>query len=175
MNRFEMIRRTLMWESVAAAAKAKANALRDDLTADARAEYAEQGTAPTWRLPDIGTVTLPVSREVVYVADEAALTAWVKAFHPEEVEVRYRVRDSFMTALLADCRGDENGVVWMREGALVPGLAVRDGGQPGSLSFRPTAVAKEYAAAGAAALVESLEKKLDEPIVIYEGGTDAPA
>lgn len=173
MNRFEKIRQVLLWEQVAAAARAKAAVHRDELTQDAQAEYAEQGTAPTWRLPDIGTVSLPVSTERVVVADEPTLTAWVAAFHPDEVETLTRVRPAFLTALLAECRGDEGGVVWMREGALVPGLAVRPGGQPQSLSFRPSPDAKRVAAAGAERLVESLEQQIGQPIVLAEPGEPA--
>lgn len=168
VNRFEKISWLLMLEQVAAAARARAAELRDDLTADAQAEYAEQGTAPTWRLPDIGTVTLPISAERVVVDDEQVLTGWVTAFHPDEVETLTRVRPAFLTALLAECRGDEGGVVWMREGALVPGLAVRPGGQPQSLSFRPSPDAKRVAAAGAERLVESLEQSIARPIVLAE-------
>jgi len=172
MNRFEMIRRTLMWESVAAAARAKAAKLRDDLTADAQAEYAEQGTAPTWRLPDIGTVTLPVSKETVYVADEAALLDWVKASNPDEVEVSYRVRPAFLASLL-ETTVPHDGAVIDPEGTVVPGLAVREGGRPGSLAFRPSSAAKAVAQAGAQQLVELLEPTIDGPIVLAEGGTSA--
>lgn len=168
MNRFEMIRQALLWEQVAAAAKAKAAKFREELTQDAQAEYAEQGTAPTWRLPDIGTVSLPVSKETVYVADEQAFLDWAQQFHSGEVETVTRVRASFRALLLAECRGEDDMVVWMREGALVPGLAVRPGGQPQSLSFRPSTAAKEVAAAGAQHLVESLEQSIGEPIVLAE-------
>lgn len=171
MNRFEMIRRTLMWEQVAAAAKAKAAKLRDDLTQDARAEYAEQGTAPTWRLPDIGTVTLPVSKDSVYVADEAALLAWVETNVPSEVETVKRIRPGYLPVLLSVVR-HEDGDVFDMEGTIIPGLAVRDGGQPGSLSFRPSPMAKQVASAGAAHLVEMLEPTIDGPIVLAEGGGD---
>lgn len=173
MNRSDAIQQVLIWEQVAAAARAKATKLRDDLTADARAEYAEQGTAPTWRLPDIGTVSLPVSKETVYVADEQAFLDWAQQFHSGEVETVTRVRASFRALLLAECRGEGDMVVWMREGALVPGLAVREGGQPGSLSFRPNAVAKAVAAAGAERLVESLEQQIGQPVVLAEPGEPA--
>lgn len=165
MNRQELIWRTLLWESIVSAARAKASAMRDELTADARAEYAEQGTAPTWRLPDIGTVSLPVSRETVYVADETALIDWARRFHPDEVETVTRLRPAFLAALLAESRGTDDAVVWLREGALVPGLAVRPGGAPQSLSFRPSAAAKQVAAEGAAALVDAVEREI--------GGGDA--
>ena len=170
MNRFEMIRRTLMWEQVATAARAKATAIRDELAQDARAEYAEQGTAPTWRLPDIGTVTLPVSKETVYVADEAALLAWVKAWpgdQAEVIETVERIKPWYVHDLLRIVQVVDGHVI-DEFGTIVPGLAVRPGGQPGSLSFRPSTAAKEVAAAGAQHLVESLEASIGEPIVLAE-------
>jgi hypothetical protein len=170
VNRFELIRRTLMWESVAAAARARASGIREQLTADARAEYAEQGTAPTWRLPDIGTVTLPVSKESVYVADETALTRWVDANAPSEIEIVYRIRPAYLTSLLGSVRcvdGLEEHMVADDEGTIIPGLAVRPGGDAASsLSFRPTPLAKQVAAAGAERLMESVEKAIGEPIVL---------
>jgi hypothetical protein len=164
MNRFELIRRTLMWEQVAAAARARASGIREQLTADARAEFVEQGTAPTWRLPDIGTVTLPVSKESVYVADEAALLEWVRYHHPSEVETVERIRPAFLTAIQHSQHVD--GVVHDGEGWVIPGLAVRPGGSAGSLSFRPTPMAKSVAAAGAERLMESVERAIGEPIVL---------
>lgn len=173
MTRFETIRRTLIWEQVAAAAKARAAALREELTADARAEYAEQGTAPTWRLPDIGTVTLPVSKQSVYVADEAAVTEWVKAHYPEEVETLERVRPAFLGALLAAVEPAGDVVCVPLSGAVIPGLAVRAGGQPQSLSFRPSTAARAVAAAGAEQLLQGVEQAIDRPVVLEEA-PDAP-
>lgn len=173
-----MIRQTLLWEQVAAAARAKAAKFREELTADAQAEYAEQGTAPTWRLPDIGTVTLPVSRDTVYVADEHALIEWVHRNAPEEIETTYRVRPAYVTALLDSVHavdGLDGYVVADNEGTVIPGLAVREGGQPGSLSFRPSPDAKRVAAAGAERLVESLESAIGQPIVLAEAPDGAEA
>jgi hypothetical protein len=161
VNRFELIRRTLMWQQVAAAARAKESALRDQLTADARAEYAEQGTAPTWRLPDIGTVSLPVSKETVYVADEAALLAWVKEHYAGEVETLERVRPAFLGGLLSAVEPAGDVACVPLTGQVIPGLAVRQGGAPGSLSFRPSTLAKQVAAEGAARLVDSVEREIE--------------
>lgn len=168
MNRQEMITRTLMLESVAANARARAAAIRAELAEVARAELEREGTAPTWRLPDIGTVTLPVSTERVYVADEDVLVEWALSFHPDEVERIERVRPAFLGVLLAECRGEGDAVVWMREGALVPGLAVRPGGVPQALSFRPSRDAQAVARAAAEKLVADVEAALDGPVVLAE-------
>lgn len=173
MNRQQMIERTLLWDQIAAAARAKSTALREQLTADATAELAEQGTAPTWRLPDIGTVTLPVSTETVYVADEAALLAWVKAFPADPgdvIETIERIKPWYVNDLLRLVRVVDGNVI-DEDGTVVPGLAVRPGGQPKSLSFRPTAAAREVLAAGAGALVDEVERRLVAPIVL--DGSDA--
>lgn len=167
MNRFEHIRRVLVWESVAAAARAKAAGIRDQLTADARAEYEEQGTAPTWRLPDIGTVSLPVSKETVYVADERALLAWVKAFPADDadvIETVERIKPWYVADLLRLVQVVDGNVI-DDLGTVVPGLAVRPGGTPGSLSFRPSTLAKEVAAAGAERLMEDVERAIEAPAV----------
>jgi hypothetical protein len=173
VNRFELIRRTLMWEQVAAAARARASGIREQLTADARAEYAEQGTAPTWRLPDIGTVTLPVSNEAVYVTNEAALVEWAKRDWPTEVVTVEKIRPAFLQVLLANVAVAAGEVaVDAGSGEIIPGLAVRAAGTPGSLSFRPTPLAKQVAAAGAERLMESVEKAIGEPIVLETPGGD---
>ncbi len=151
MNRQQAISQTLLWESVAAKAKERASAIRQQLTQDAHAEFDEQGTAPTWRLPDVGTVTLPVSQETVYVADEKALIRWIRS-HPmaessvwmeSAVETVERVRHSFVEALAAECQVDDGVVSHL--GDVVSGLAVRPGGVPLALSFRPTRDARAFA------------------------------
>ncbi|HEY9415038.1 MAG TPA: hypothetical protein VIQ30_09795, partial [Pseudonocardia sp.] len=171
VNRFEKIRQVLLWEQVAAAARAKAAAHRDELTQDAQAEYAEQGTAPTWRLPDIGTVSLPVSKESIHVTDEAALVEWAKRDWPGEVVTVEKIRPAFLRVLLESVAVAAGEVaVDSGSGEIIPGLAVRAGGTPLGLSFRPSTAAKEVAAAGAAHLVESLEQSIGQPIVLAEGG-----
>lgn len=169
MNRFEMIRQTLMWEQVAAAARAKAAKFREELDAAARAEYAEQGTAPTWRLPDIGTVSLPVSKETIYVTDEAVLVEWAKRDWPGEVVTVEKIRPAFLRVLLETVAVAAGEVaVDAGSGEIIPGLAVRAGGTPQALSFRPSSAAKEVAAVGAQHLVESLEQSIGQPIVLAE-------
>jgi hypothetical protein len=167
MNRMEMIRRTLIWEQVATAAKTRAAELRETLTQDARAEYAEQGTAPTWRLPDIGTVTLPVSTERIVVEDEPALVEWAKRDWPSEVVTTESIRPAFLRVLLDNIAVPAGEVaVDSGSGQVIPGLAVRAGGTPQSLSFRPTRDAKAVAAAGAERLIEDVAQAIDRPIVL---------
>lgn len=82
MNRTERVQEVLRLEGLADAAKRRAAEHRAALDADARAELEREGTAPSWRLPDIGTVALAVSKQAPVVADIEALTAWCLARYP---------------------------------------------------------------------------------------------
>jgi hypothetical protein len=158
VNRAEMTRRVLLLEAAAAELKTRAATIRADLGASARTEHAEQGTAPTWRLQDIGTWTLPVSKEAVYVADEAALLEWVKAEPArldEVVETIERVKPWYVAELLRLVRIVEEQVI-DDDGTIVPGLAVRPGGVAQTLSFRADPLAKAVAADAAGKLVNDL-------------------
>lgn len=142
MNRADVVKGVLVWEQVAAAAKDKAAVFREQLNADARAEFEEQGTAPTWRLPDIGAVTLPVSVETVYVSDMDALLKWAADRYPAEVQTVVQLRPEFVAGLTARALVDDGQVIDERIGEVIPGFALRAGGVPKSLSIRPTPAAK---------------------------------
>lgn len=156
MNRLEATQNVLKLEAAAEQLKERAKAIRLELDDDAQREFKEQGSAPTWRLADLGTWSLPVSKEAAYVADEGQLLEWVKYWHPTEVETLERVRPAFVARLLAESAGDADGVVWMAEGALVPGLAMRPGGVPLSLRFRANGDALAVADQLAGQLVEQV-------------------
>lgn len=170
MNRRERVEAVVRLEGIAAAATERATQLRQDLEAEARAELAEQGSAPSWRLPGLGTVALSVSREAAYVVDQAALTAWVKGLYPGEIVDQ--VRPSFQTALLADviCEGEH--VVHPYTGEVVPGLAVRPAGLPRSLSFRMDRQVKTSAVADAESIIGALTEPAGhlDPTDVPEGG-----
>lgn len=157
MNRADTVRGVLLWEGVADAAKAKAAAFREQLNADARNEYDEQGTAPTWRLKDIGTVTLPLSTETPYVADLDALTKWAAERYPDQIETITQLRAAFVAALLARVEVDEGQVIDTTTGEIVPGVGVREGGLPKALSIRPAAAAKTVIRVAADEVVGRLE------------------
>ena len=158
MNRAEMTVNVLKLEAAARQLTERAKALRNDLDADARAELEEQGTAPTWRLNDIGTWSLPVSKEAPVVEDPPAFVEWVKGRWPSEVvEV---VNPPFQRALLARLSPVGEGVVDERTGELVPGLGVRPGGVPKTLTFRPAGDALAVADQMADKLVADLTAAL---------------
>lgn len=136
MNRAEQIQQILRLEGIATAARRLAEQHREALAEQARAELAEQGTAPTWRMPGLGVVTMPLSREAAVVADPAALLAWAAERYPTEVETIHQVRAAFQTTLLGRAVCDGDVVVDPATGEIVPGLAVRPGGQPRALTIR---------------------------------------
>lgn len=161
-NRADVVKGVLLWEGVEKAAKKKAAALREQLNADARSEYEEQGTAPTWRLPDIGTVILPLTTETPYIADIEAFTKWTKERHPEQVEHIEQLRTTFVAALLARVELDDGQVIDTTTGEIVPGIGVREGGLPKSLSITPGKTARLLIAAHAEDMIAALDGALNE-------------
>lgn len=153
MNRAEMTRRVLLLEAAAAQLVTRAKTIRDELNADARAEFEEQGSAQTWRF-DIGTWSQGISKEAPTVSDSAALAGWVKQRYPSEVlEV---VNPAFQKALLARLSPVGEVVSDPATGEVVPGLGVRPGGQPLSLRFTPNGDAQAVALEAAGQLVEQV-------------------
>lgn len=147
MNRLEATRQVLKLEAAAAQLKERAKAVRLELDADAQQEFKEQGAAPTWRLADLGTWSLPVSKEAVYVDDDAALLAWVKtepARLDEVVEITERVKPWYVAELLRLARIVDGHAI-DDDGTVIPGLAVRPGGVPLSLRFKPNSDAMAVA------------------------------
>lgn len=155
MNRKEKIRQALIWDATARMAYARAARWREQLGAEANAEYKREETAPTWRHADLATVTLPVSQEAAYVADQRKWLEWVRANYPDKVETIERVNPKFEGELLSTYVIDaEAGVVHDGEGVVVDGLGVRQGGTPLTLTFTPARQAKQ-------ALGEAAEKVLE--------------
>jgi len=119
------------------ACEAMAKQLRVALEADALAEYEEQGTVPTWRLPGLKVVG-STTNDAAYVADEQTFLAWVQDRYPSEVETvtLTRVRPVWQKAFLADVakRGDPPCDL---DGEAVPGVRWIPGGAFGGLAFRP--------------------------------------
>lgn len=120
MNRSGVVTAVVWLDCLVAAAKAKREELAGQLDADARAEYAEHGTAPTWRYPDVAKVTSRVSHSSVRIADEAAFMVWVQANHPDAVETLTRVRAGWQTRLLDEV---------LESGREVPGVVREQGGK----------------------------------------------
>jgi hypothetical protein len=160
MNRADVIRQILLWERVAEQATARAAAFRQQLQANAVAELTEQGTAPSWRSPEVGLVFLPVSKTAPVVTDHEALAKWVSLTRPSEVEMR--VRPAYVKALRDGAR-IEGDVVTDRDGTVIPGMEVRPGGNPGSVTFTPETPAREAAAEAAGRVLDLVAVSLHLP------------
>lgn len=156
MNRAEATRQVLKVEAARDQLDKLAKSLRSGLDAEARAELEQQGTAPTWRLKDIGTWSLPVTRESVAVTDPDAFLDWLAKEYPTEIEHIRRPRKAFFEVLTQFLVQDGEDVVHTSTGAIVPGVEIRAGGQPLTLRFKPSG----DAAAVADQLAEQLVKQI---------------
>jgi hypothetical protein len=164
MNRTERLQEVLRLDGIAAAARNRAQEHRAALTDDARAELEREGSAPTWRVSDIGTITLPVSKEEPFVFNETAFLAWCKERHPDQIEHIERVRGAFQASLLAGAFIEEGDVVDGQSGEILPGVAVRPGGQPRSLTIRATPEARAVFDAIGARMLDDLLAGSAEPV-----------
>lgn len=160
MNRADLAKQVLLYDSLASVAKDRAAGFRAELDIQARHELAEQGMAPTWRLPDVGTVTLPVSQESIALTNVAALLEWAVARHPDGVEMVPALKPAFVAGLEKRL-GAAGDLVCDREtGELVPGYRVRLGGLPQALSIRPSSDAKAVMRQHAEGLLLAFEATL---------------
>lgn len=154
-NRAERAQMAHFWDSVADDAKIRSQAIRQELTAEASAEFQRDGIAPTWRIPGFGSVPLNLTSDTVEVTDPDAYAKFVAERWPDEVESVLRVRKAFDGRLRASAvkRGDPPTTA---DGEVIPGLVFRPGGQPKGIQIRPDDQAKELAAHTAHAFLDSL-------------------
>lgn len=137
MNRRDAVFAAVYLETAATKLMARAAVLREGLEADARAEYEEQACAPTWRIPDVATVSGSVSRPGVSVVNAESFARWVKGRYPTEAVTT--VRPSWQRVFLASGVETVDGDVIDREtGEVVPGLQARGGGEFRSISVKVT-------------------------------------
>jgi len=158
VNRAELTRGIVACETLA-------RELRAALTADARSEFDEQGTAPTWRLPGL-TVSTAMTADSVAVVDEAAFTAWVAKAYPTEVETVTAVRPAFRAKLLGDAAG-RGDPPCSADGEVIPGVEFRPGGEFRAVSVRPSSGLRSQLAAKAKDIVEGRA-----PLALPIGGGD---
>jgi hypothetical protein len=178
VNRTELVQAVIWLDLLAQQAKAEGQKLRAELAADARAEFEEHGTAPTWRIPDVATVAASVSHETVMVDDSAALVRWVAARYPTEVVTTPTVRGAWLADFLTRVKPSGDEACDPDTGEVVPGLGVRPGGHFGGVSIRATGAAKEVfgALAGHGLRKLALDASPAVPVVLAElEATDADA
>lgn len=171
MSRADTVKQILVLEAVSAHAKQLANEQRELLQDEAKAELEKDGTAPTWRLPSVARVTLPISTQSIEVSNADHLLEWVQHRYPAEVETvsTVRVRPSFVTALTGTLlRADEDVVIDPETGEIVPGLSVRPGGTPKALSITAERGVKAAIAAYAADMMRTGVWALPGPVVDAE-------
>jgi hypothetical protein len=157
MNRADKAREAARRDALASAWAASAKTLRGELEAEALAEFEEDGTGVSWTVRDLGRVTLPLSQEAPVIADIDALVKWVKERHPEHLETIEQVRAAFQTWLLQNVQITTDGdVIDPGTGEIVPGMAVREGNRPKSLSITVEPATKRLLAQYATAEVERL-------------------
>lgn len=160
MNRAGLAKQAMLYDELAKAAKDKAAGFRSQLDEQARYELATQGTAPTWRLPDVGTIVLPVSSEQIYINDQAKFLEWVQANCPTQITQVPTVSERFIGNLMKDLIAADGEVVVADTGEVIPGMAVRAGGIPGALTIRPSADARAIVRQHAEGLLERFEATL---------------
>jgi hypothetical protein len=160
VNRTQRIEEVLRLEGLAAAAKIRASFYREELAAEARDEYKQQGTAPSWRVPDVASVSLPLSQESPEIRDEHLFLKWCKERYPDQVETVEQVKGAFRQRLLVDAIVSGEQVIDAATGEPVPGAGVRPGGVPKSLSITPSHAARAvYAALGEQILEEMAQQQ----------------
>jgi hypothetical protein len=146
LSRAEMARRML-------AHRAAADAFEKALKDGAENEYREQGTVPSWKIPDVATVSGNMTADALTVSDEAAFLNWLAVNLPAEVEevpATRRIRNP--TSLLAALRdvleaadadelepGGQTFLVHPKTAEIVPGLLFTRGGRWKHASIKPDA------------------------------------
>lgn len=159
MNRADVSRAIAACESMAAE-------MRRALAADARSEFEEQGTLPTWRLPGI-VVSGSTTHPSVVVSDEKAFLAWVKEYHPTEVEeVRFeRPRPQWQTPFLKGVAARGEPMV-DKDGVEVEGLTYRPGGDFAGISITVESDVKAMLADYAVEVVTGARPLALPPVVV---------
>lgn len=160
MNRADLTRQVLLFEQLAAAAKAKAAEARAELDQQAKTELETQGMAPTWRLPDVGTISLPVSQPSMYIADGNAFMDWLQRYQPAAVDHIRAVNPQWQAKLEKSFAIAGDVVVDPATGEVVPGYGVRQGGLPMALRIVPSGEARAMARVYADGLLERFEATL---------------
>lgn len=171
MNHTEVITQIVYLQRLGAAVRQRENELRAKLADEAERALAT-GTVVQWRIPDVATAFAKATHEAVYVADPTAFLAWVDSRYPSEVSTVRLVRPaweaSFLGRVLVEHTDDRRVVVDPATGEVVPGLAVRRGGEFDGVSVRVKAAARDVFDALAADRLARLELEATTPVVLAE-------
>lgn len=161
VDRAALVTQIAWLDQIKAVAAARAGELRAQLAAEARAEHKRHhGMGVSWKWEDLATVVLPLSQQAVVVRDPVMFTRWVKERYPAAIETLEQVRPSWLEQFLLDCRvaPGEDGPPEPYDPTTgevkIPGLAVRPGGEPMTLTVTVKPAAKRLFA-------ELAEQELD--------------
>jgi hypothetical protein len=126
--------------------KAAASALENSLKDEAAQEFEEHGVRVTWGLPGGGQVITSLTHDRATVTDAAALLAWVRINHPDQVYTPpERIREAWLIGFLKRLAPlgpmppgtlNPDDLVDVRTGAVVPGVRWVRGGQLDSVAVR---------------------------------------
>lgn len=168
MNRREKTIAAAYCDALAAAVLERSAQLRAELRAEAVAELEANGGAPTWRY-DVGSVSLAVSKETVEIVDEQAFRKWVVERYPDKLVHTVTVSPAWQKTFLEQARreSDEEFVADPETGEVIPGVSLKPGGEPRSLTIRVESEAKQMLGFAAAAALESMAA-LSGPVVVAE-------
>lgn len=138
-SRADTLKRIMILERFAAEANQIAAAHRRRLNDEAVKELKTTGAAPSWTIPALGKATLGLTKTSTHVEDMDALTRWVEHDYPGEVETvtTRKIKPGFLAQLLTECSVHEGVVIHTPTGVIVPGMAVRKGGQPTTITITP--------------------------------------
>lgn len=129
MTRTEKVTAKLWLEAIAAAANAASKQISQELAEEARREYETERSLPTWRIPDLATVSASATHEAAVVVNEATFTKWVAKRYPTAVYTETRVSPSWREAFLKRAIRHD-GKVWDdTSDEQVPGVEVKPGGE----------------------------------------------
>lgn len=151
-------RTILLLEAFADEARRLASERRAALTVRARKQLETEKIAPAWHLPQVAKVTLGVTKAAAFIADAAKFAAWVAARFPDQME--QTIRPAFSDQLLKSLALEGESAVHLETGEIVPGIAVRKGGQPANLSVKPEPGIKHELAATVARMLATAHPEI---------------
>lgn len=131
------VRNILILEAFATEATRIAATKRIALNEQARQQLETEGVAPSWTLPGVAKVGLSFTKQAAAVTDMVKLTDWMVAKHHDLTETIVQIRPTQLTRFLAELSTEDGVPVDKETGEIVPGITIRPGGQPKSLSVIP--------------------------------------
>src|ERR1700754_1825647 len=132
-TRAELVEQVAYYAAVAAQASKREKEFRERLKAQARDEYVTNGTAATWRMPGLATVSTSTAQGSMEFENPAAVLEFVKEHYP--TEIREVVNTACVRTLLDGARFE--GDRWVSAAGIpLPAVKVTTGGRFIGISFK---------------------------------------